>query len=520
MRNYNKILITLIIVFIFIPFSITSAQIVQKTKLDRGSGTVNWVIGVIRVTGIGAPPPHAVNAGQKRAMALKAARSVAYRNLLELTKGVKVSSTTTVNNFMSNDIVKTKVMGIIKGARFVGQKYLSDGSVEVTLELPIYGKVGLSSAIYAYHKKNFGTKISQKPSSTTKNSVAYKKLQEELERTSQKRIEAEKAMQRAKEKAKLEEKARIQAEKEKIRLEAMFKKKKDEDAVKKSRENAEKKVFEAELKRLEEKKKALEKETLEAERKKKEAEENARKAKEVEKRKQAEKAARIAKEELRKKELEKKKAEEMARRAKIAKEQRLAVEKANKIQAEKEKKKHEEELQRIEQEKRKAEAKRKQAIENARRKAEEAAVRKKTEEEMRKKLQETSPSETTEIAAGVLSKYTGIIVDSSGTGAKPAMSPKLLIVPPPPPEKEVYSMAEADYQVALNVGLVGYASSISNAKKRKRIGSKPLIVNAIGIKKGKPSDVKIKYKDGKKILVIDEKNKVLEKCKVVMVLGR
>jgi hypothetical protein len=110
--------------------------------VDRiGSGTINWTTSEVYATGIGAPPPHPVNAAQARAMAERAAFVVALRNLLETVKGVRVDSESIVENFMTkSDVIRTKVDGVVKGARTVKTQYLSDGSVEVLVALSLKGE--------------------------------------------------------------------------------------------------------------------------------------------------------------------------------------------------------------------------------------------------------------------------------------------------------------------------------------------------------------------------------------------
>jgi len=104
------------------------------------SGKIDWSTGVITAVGIGAPPAQPANAAQARAMAERAAQVVAYRNLLEAVKGVRVDSTTTVENFMvTSDIIKTEVSGVIQGATVMDKKYMSDGSVEVTVGMKLTG---------------------------------------------------------------------------------------------------------------------------------------------------------------------------------------------------------------------------------------------------------------------------------------------------------------------------------------------------------------------------------------------
>lgn len=104
------------------------------------SGKVDWTTGVITAVGIGAPPAQPANAAQARAMAERAAQVVAYRNLLESVKGVRVDSTTLVENFIvSSDVIKTEVNGMIQGAMIMDKKYMSDGSVEVTVGMRLTG---------------------------------------------------------------------------------------------------------------------------------------------------------------------------------------------------------------------------------------------------------------------------------------------------------------------------------------------------------------------------------------------
>jgi len=120
------------------------AQLVGSVKdvIDPvgSTGKVDWTTGVITAVGIGAPPAQPANAAQARAMAERAAQVVAYRNLLEAVKGVRVDSTTTVENFIvTSDVIKTQVNGIIQGATIMDKKYMSDGAVEVTVGMKLTG---------------------------------------------------------------------------------------------------------------------------------------------------------------------------------------------------------------------------------------------------------------------------------------------------------------------------------------------------------------------------------------------
>ncbi len=142
-RSGYYAIITAILVFIFIVGS-AFAQLVGTIKdvIDPvgSTGKVDWTTGVITAVGIGTPPAQPANPAQARAMADRAAQVVAYRNLLEAVKGVRVDSTTTVENFIvASDVIKTQVNGIIQGATVMDKKYMPDGSIEVTVGMKLSG---------------------------------------------------------------------------------------------------------------------------------------------------------------------------------------------------------------------------------------------------------------------------------------------------------------------------------------------------------------------------------------------
>ncbi len=104
------------------------------------TGKVDWTTNVVTAVGIGAPSEQPSNTAQARATTERAALEVAYRNLLEAVKGIQVDSTTTVENFMvTSKVIKTEVTGFIQGATIMDKKYMSDGSVEVTVGVKLTG---------------------------------------------------------------------------------------------------------------------------------------------------------------------------------------------------------------------------------------------------------------------------------------------------------------------------------------------------------------------------------------------
>lgn len=89
--------------------------------------------GKIVVEGIGG-------AGQTMSNGYRAAIVDAYRLFNEEVHGVQIDADTTVeNSILTSDIVKTKVSGVIKGAKVVSRSVDGNGYYHVVMELPVYG---------------------------------------------------------------------------------------------------------------------------------------------------------------------------------------------------------------------------------------------------------------------------------------------------------------------------------------------------------------------------------------------
>lgn len=123
--------------------SLTSqAQTTGAYIQDQGSGQINWTQKYIEVEGA-AVAPAGTPAGQARLLAQRAAKAVAYRNLLEIVQGVQVDAETTVRDFVTeSDVIRTRVSGVVKGARQMGKtRFMSDGTVAMTLRMPLFGQL-------------------------------------------------------------------------------------------------------------------------------------------------------------------------------------------------------------------------------------------------------------------------------------------------------------------------------------------------------------------------------------------
>ncbi len=124
------------------------AQIQPVVTNDQGNGSIDWSERYIVATGIGAPNPNLPQAAQRPA-AIRAAQQIALRNALETIKGIQLNSQTTVVNFMTeSDMVSSSVSGFVKGFQQEGKtKYMSDGSVEVSMRVPLDGIGGLGELL-------------------------------------------------------------------------------------------------------------------------------------------------------------------------------------------------------------------------------------------------------------------------------------------------------------------------------------------------------------------------------------
>jgi hypothetical protein len=131
------------LLFLFVGAGFCQEKISGSEWVEKiGQGSVNWSAGYIEAVGIGAPSDKSIGKPNARPLALRAAKIDAYRNLLEITKGVQVDSATTVKDFtVESDVINTQVSGMVNGAVVVDQQYMSDGTVEVRVRMPLYGNL-------------------------------------------------------------------------------------------------------------------------------------------------------------------------------------------------------------------------------------------------------------------------------------------------------------------------------------------------------------------------------------------
>ena len=117
----------------------------QNPAMERvgDHGTIDWVGQKVTAKGIGAPPQKYYGKPQARPLALRAAITDARRNLLEVIKGVHIDSITQVHNYMvQDDTIISRVQGIVQNSSVNDKQYMSDGTVEVVVSMPLTGPLG------------------------------------------------------------------------------------------------------------------------------------------------------------------------------------------------------------------------------------------------------------------------------------------------------------------------------------------------------------------------------------------
>jgi len=99
-------------------------------------GTINWTTKLVRVRGNGYAPENVEELGRRKILAQRAAQLDAYRNLLEVVKGVQVTSYIDIESMMrDSDTIRTQTKGMVKGMRLVEVVYSNDGACRVTVEV-------------------------------------------------------------------------------------------------------------------------------------------------------------------------------------------------------------------------------------------------------------------------------------------------------------------------------------------------------------------------------------------------
>jgi hypothetical protein len=124
---------------------VAAGQAVEESVNGPGSGgqpaegRIDWSDHTLVVYGEGVAPTGVDNPGLRRLLGQRAAKTVAYRNLLELVGQVRVDAETQVSLAMvTSDTIRTRVAGLVQGATVVpGSLEERDGVYRVALRLKL-----------------------------------------------------------------------------------------------------------------------------------------------------------------------------------------------------------------------------------------------------------------------------------------------------------------------------------------------------------------------------------------------
>jgi hypothetical protein len=131
------VLIVLLNIFFHNPGGCDDSQaFIEKSAL----GSIDWSRGVIRAKGIRAPSGKTQGKSIDRAAVLSAAKDAARKNLLGMVNKLRVNSNLVIANvFAGNDVVLNKIKELVDDAPPVEKAYLSDGTVQVIVEMGLRG---------------------------------------------------------------------------------------------------------------------------------------------------------------------------------------------------------------------------------------------------------------------------------------------------------------------------------------------------------------------------------------------
>jgi hypothetical protein len=115
---------------------------------DEDGLSIDWSRFVLRIKGIGMAPERGPLA-QRRLMAKRTALADGYRRLSDALDAIRVSSDAHLRDLTAvDDQARLGVNDLIREARTTDVHYWADGSVEVTLEVPLSGAQSLTSVIF------------------------------------------------------------------------------------------------------------------------------------------------------------------------------------------------------------------------------------------------------------------------------------------------------------------------------------------------------------------------------------
>ncbi len=110
--------------------------------------------------------------------------------------------------------------------------------------------------------------------------------------------------------------------------------------------------------------------------------------------------------------------------------------------------------------------------------------------------------------------YTGLIIDATGLGARPALSPRILNEN----GQEVYGSSFVSREWAIKYGMAGYEKEMTSALRNDRITDRPLVTKALSASGSSRADLVISNQDAETLHGMKENLSFLQKCRVIIIL--
>lgn len=165
-----KILSLLLASIFLIPGQVLCNEINSIVEQKFPGGIINWSQGYIQAKGTRNPPEKNHDKSLENQAIIKTASLAAIKRLFEVAKQVRIYDDVLVGNIATeNSPVMTQIEEMTRKAAIVKQEFLSDGTVEITIQMSLYG--GFSQLILPRDLKQLET-VKQAPAKTSPQSVS------------------------------------------------------------------------------------------------------------------------------------------------------------------------------------------------------------------------------------------------------------------------------------------------------------------------------------------------------------
>ncbi len=113
--------------------------------------------------------------------------------------------------------------------------------------------------------------------------------------------------------------------------------------------------------------------------------------------------------------------------------------------------------------------------------------------------------------------YTGLIIDANGFDVTPSLGLNVMVEDS---SEILYGMSTCERQTVISKGgMAGYAGSVEQAQKNRRIGKNPLIIQAVEASGDRNTDLSVSKEDAARIYSENLQGSFLKDLKVVVVCG-